>query len=131
MSFSLAYDRESRILHVAVSGPVLSAEFDAALTAITTSVEFPPDVDTVWNFSDADFSDTQAADLRRMLYIRMAHAERGRSLVALVVSSNVAFGMSRMFQALSDDAMSEHLTVTRSAKEAQRWIRDARARGLR
>lgn len=130
MPFSLSYDRESRILHVAVSGAVVSAEFDAALRVITTSAEFPPDVDTMWDLSDADFRDTQSADLRRMLDVRMAHAERGRSLVAIVVTTDVGFGMSRMFQSLSERTMSEHLAVTRSVVEAERWILDARARGI-
>lgn len=131
MPFSLSYDRESRILHVAVSGPVVPALFDAAMTAITSAADFPPDVDTLWDFSEADFTATHSADLRRMLDVRLAHAERGRSLVALVVTSDVAFGMSRMFQELSERPLSEHLTVTRSVAEAKQWMLDARERGIR
>jgi hypothetical protein len=131
MPASLSYDPELRILNVAVSGPVVPAEFDAALTAITTSTAFPPDVDALWDFSDADFRGTRSADLRVMLDTRMARVERGRSLVAIVANSDMAYGMSRIFQALSERGMPQRLTVVRSVNEAERWILDARAKGIR
>lgn len=131
MPTSLSYDRELCLVRVAVSGPVVPAEFDAALTAITTSAEFPPDVDALWDFSDADFRVTQSSDLRLMLDARVARVERGRSLVALVVNDDVAYGMSRIFQALSERTMPQRLTVVRSVGDAERWILHARARGIR
>lgn len=82
------------------------------------------DVGTIWDlrrhdFDYADFTKVCAIVAASKLDARK-HAER-----AFLVSSDVGFGMSRMFQQMADsrDIIQEHrISITKSARDAITWV---------
>jgi len=126
MSCTPTYDPARQILSIRVDGPVSPELLDATLSTITTSAEYPPNADTIWDFRTADFSIVGADQMRRMLMVRKKHVAREGSLMALVVADDVAFGMSRMFQFLAEDVVTSTLRVTRSLADAEQWIVESR-----
>jgi len=126
--FTATYDPALRILCVTVEGAVSPDTLDAALATITSAKEYPPNVDTIWVFRDANFAVVHAEEMRNMRDVRKRYSNREGSFTALVVTDDVAFGMSRMFQALSDGVVTaQHLLVTRSLADARQWIAESRA----
>ena len=85
--------------------------------------EYPPDVDTVWNFDGADLTGINRAALARIIAIRRMHPERGAARTAFVASSDLAFGMLRMFELQGSDSL-QPIMVFRTAAEAERWLLD-------
>lgn len=126
MPFTTSYDVAARLLLVCVNGQVGVELFAAAMKEITTSAEYPANVDTIWDFRAADFSATGPEGMRRLLAIRTGYTGRAGSRTAFVVGSDVAYGMARMFQLLADGNIPQDLSVHRTTDEALQWILEGR-----
>ena len=105
-----------------------SATVNAAqLVALRQQVNNDPDYDSRWpvlvDLSGASTLDFTATDLRQLAASAMTDPSARQ---AIVVGSELGFGLARMFEAFS--AVSKHnenVRVFRSADEAQRWVLSA------
>jgi len=121
MPVELRYDREKEVLCVAVKGPLTPEEFEGALKDIIRSDQFPPDIRSLWDMREADLKDIDRGIEERLINIRKEYPERGSARVAVVVVNDRDFGMSRMYQSLSED-LSRPMQVFRSYTEAEDWL---------
>lgn len=100
--------------------------FNEALQAITTAGTYPPNVDTIWGLRAADFSGVGPDGMRRLLAVRTQYASRAGARTAFVVASDVAYGMSRMFQMFAENTMPQDFCVQRTMEDALAWVLEGR-----
>jgi len=128
MPIQIKYDDDKKILYVIMQGTLDPQEFEQVLTTIVSSREYPPDVATLWDVSavlapaSLHSREDEGQLLRGLIDIRKKYPERGRAMFAVVAPSDLAFGMSRMYEALSSP-MQQTVMVFRTVSEAERWLR--------
>jgi hypothetical protein len=133
MPLELRYDGEKRILCVTVDGNVRVDEFDVVIRRIVSSNDYPPNVPTLWDVRsvrvrlDAESVRAQGGEtqfLLAMIEMRKRYPERGNAKLAIVVPNDFRFGMSRMYEILSD-RLPQSIMVFRDYAEAEQWLSDA------
>jgi len=126
MSADLRYDREKNILHIVLHGSVTLDEFADVLETITHTEEYPPDVPAIWDLSALDTSDLDISMIELLNDIRKRFPERGLTKLAIVASSELTFGLSRMYEAFSAD-LPQMLRVFKDTGSAELWLQEADA----
>ena len=123
MAVDTRYDAERKILHLTLKDAPTAEQFLAAMQMITTSDQFPPDVDTLWDFRETDLKDLNREIILRLIEIRKQHPKRAEARVAFVGTDDFKFGMLRMFE-LSAVALPNRMMVFRTCAEAEQWLLD-------
>ena len=118
----IKYDKDRKMLNIAVSGKSGFEEFSSALEKITTSKEYPPNTRAVWDIRNADFSWANLQLVKEAVNIRSSFTKRDNCRSALIVSSNLQYGLGRMFEMLSDGKVPHQLKVFRKYEEGVKWL---------
>ena len=121
MPIEIHYDKEKDTLYGNMLGHVTLEEFEKILKMILLSDEFSPDTKTLWDLRKQDFRNIDTDFEMQLIDIRKKYAKRGNALLAFVVSDDLGFGMSRMYQILSDK-LPQHIMVFREYSEAEEWL---------
>lgn len=125
MSIQMHYDRKKEILYCYFDKTLSVEEVESTLFAITHGAEYLPDVDTLWDMGKIDFSEVDEGFIKRIISMRQKFPERGNAKVALIVSSDLGFGLSRMYETFSEAAeMSQNINVFRDRAKAEKWLLD-------
>ena len=107
-----------------ISGEFTLAEYLDAMNEFQQSAHFRPGIHSIWDFRKLTVASMPDEDLRAIAeYQKKIASTRGPSWkAALVVASDLSYGLSRMFEAYSDTAPNQ-VTVFRSMEEAVNWIK--------
>jgi len=130
MPTDLRFDGEKGILVVTVRGSLTLEEFRTTLEEITHSDQYPPDIDTLWDFQAMDFQAMDSDFFRHIISIRKHYPERGIARAAHIVAGDFAFGMLRMHEILSDAdrvGLPQSMKVSKSFSEGEQWLLDGSA----
>jgi len=122
MSIEVEFNRDKNFLRVTIIGLPSLQDFEAVLTQITTSNEYPPNINAVWDLRKADFMTADDKLFRHIIELRKCYPQRSHCKSALIANDDLAFGMSRMFQMLSEDKVPLELMVFRDYAEGEQWI---------
>lgn len=118
MPASYHIDVERRLITTVLDGRVTDADFEAYRAYLTADPQFDPAFDHLLDARGITHLDITSAAIRRLAQTDSFSSSARR---AIVVSADVAFGMARMFQSLSDRGP-EQMTVVRQLDEALRWL---------
>ena len=125
MSIQLNYDREKRILYCYFGETLSLEELESTFYRITHKTEYPPDVDTLWDMGKIDFSEIDEEFIQKIIAMRRKFPERGNAKVALITSSDLGYGLGRMYEIFSEVAeMSQNIYVFRNHADAENWLLD-------
>ena len=124
MPIEFRHDREKEFLLVVVTGHFTLEGFEAAMKDTTESDQFPPDIRPMWDMRELDFSGYDRSFEERLIHIQKKFPQRGRARVAWIVADDHAFGMGRMYEALSEK-LTQNIKVFRSYAEAEDWLLQA------
>ncbi len=122
MSIEIRYDQNRRMLNIAISGTSDFEEYSSALESITHSGNYPPNIRTLWDLREADFSPENFTSIKKFVGIGIRFKQRNNCRVALVASSNLQYGICRMFQMLLESKMPHELEVFRDYEEGEQWL---------
>ncbi len=106
-----------------VSGGFTLADYLRAMREFLQSEHFRPGMPSIWDFRQVDPAAVTSEDLRAIAaYQQEIAPTRGPTWkAALVVSSDVGYGMSRMFEAYAGAAPNE-VMVFRGMEAAEAWV---------
>jgi hypothetical protein len=124
MPADLRYDKERNILHVILNGSITIDDFIEIMDSITHAEEFPADVPTLWDLREVDARNADSDMIEQVIGVRTRYSERGKTKLALLASSELAFGLSRMYEALSFD-LPQTIGVFRDRGEAEQWLQES------
>jgi hypothetical protein len=122
MPVKIIHDSDKNIIRATITGQPTLVDLDAAFQSITTSTEYPPDVDAIWDLRDADVKTADDKFVRHIIELLKRYPQRARCKSALIATDDLAYGMSRMFQILSEDKVTQELMIFRTYAEGEQWI---------
>ena len=108
MTVEFRIDKEEGIVYGTLRGEVDVDEILAALEGIVTNEDFEPELNGITDLRDMKWESDQG-DLRRLVHFMIEHRDRrsaGRRS-AVVVCSDRAYGMSRMFEVFSEQSSAQ------------------------
>ena len=77
----------------------------------------------VWDLGEADFSAVSSSDVRAVKELVGKYwGVGGQSKAALVVSRELDFGLTRMYEILMSGATTSKVMVFKNLKEAYEWL---------
>lgn len=122
MPITTNYNPELNILFGSIEGIISLEEAQAALNAIVTSNDFPPDVDTLWDVRLMDTAQVNT-DFEKMLLAMRQDKDnlRGNARIAIVASSDIAFGIGQHYEGKSL-GLSQNIHVFREPDVAKGWL---------
>jgi hypothetical protein len=120
----LEYNSSDNYFLATIDGDILPHDFKQAMDEITASEEYPPDVNTIWDIREVDFSPMNEGLARSLIHIRKTTDEkRGNTKLAVVVTDDLSFGLSRMYQTLSElSELSQEIEIFKNIEEARNWV---------
>jgi len=120
MPVKLRFDQTEKILCITLKGPIDINDFRKTMEKLSVSSEFPADIDTLWDLREFDFKPVSSDFLRQIVDIQKQYPERSRAKICAIVNSDLAFGMTRMFEMLSGG--STRMAVFRDFDEGRKWL---------
>lgn len=124
MLIESSYQQEGNIRLHLVSGPVSVPEIMAELERVRESEDFPRRANVVWDFSNADVTAvTRNQILHLVAFVRRTLQGSTSYKVAFIAGSDLAFGMTRMYEQLQSAFSEDSIRVFRASDVAWSWIR--------
>ena len=121
MPMDFRYDQEKEALFGTLNDPFTLQEYRSSIEAIVQSKEFPPDIRTLWDLRGLGFKAIDRNFEEHLISISEQFPERGSAKVALIVQSDLGFGMTRMFEILAEK-LGYQTMVFRSYTEGEKWL---------
>ncbi|BHH81919.1 hypothetical protein [Desulforhopalus sp. 52FAK] len=124
MPIKLEYLRDLNILIATVESPATMEMFKQTINEIISSIEYPPDVSTIWDLRKLDFDSIDSNFVKGVIAIRKdIDISRGNVKIAYVVSSDLSFGMTRMYQIFSEiEGLAQSIQIFRNLDDAKKWL---------
>lgn len=122
MAIEIQYDSQLKILRVKVVGTLIPDEIASVFQQIIRSKEYPVNVDAIWDLREVNFTFVDEKLLRSIVDKRMQYKERKNIRAAFIVSTDFAFGVMRMYEALSVSQLNRELKIFKNYAEGEQWL---------
>jgi hypothetical protein len=123
MKISTHIDKNNKIRSHKVEGELTLDGVKEQLNKIYSSTDFESDMNVIWDLREAGFSSMDASGVRSVMeYVSRNWGESGKSKGALVVSRDLDFGLSRMYEMLMESVSTNEIRVFKDIDEAKIWI---------
>jgi hypothetical protein len=108
---------------ITASGPVKGKDIIGALVKMLQDPDFKKGMDALWDFRTVKSANSETAEIREIVsFVRANQEKRGTNYrVALVVSTDIDFGLARMFEAYSHELPFD-IQIFKDIKDAERWL---------
>jgi hypothetical protein len=121
MPIAFRIDKDSGIVYTTIEGRINTDELLESLEHFMNHPDFSPCLNGLADLRNFEM-DTFSADVMRIAELLIKYRNRiGPSKTAVVISKDVTFGMTRMFQAFSEQSSIE-TAIFRNMEEALRWL---------
>ena len=119
-------DAEKGIVYTTISGPITLAEIKADMAQLATNAAYRPDMPGLMDLRGATalLSADETAQLADLIKANPRLLNRTRR--ALLVGSDLSFGMYRMFESFAASGTVEY-RVFREENAARAWVEEAAA----
>jgi hypothetical protein len=93
------------------------------LKIILSSPDYPPHINTIWDISQLTFNQIDSQFENNLVRVLEQNPERANAMTAMVVTSDVGYGMARMFQTLcSQKDLPQRFSIFRNRADAEAWF---------
>ena len=113
-------DWDAGLILFTARGPVTRADMESALSAIYEDPERSLPSTYLWDLREAEI-DWSGEQVKDFVYWVLANRPEGTSRNAVVASSDLQFGLARMYEALISE-IPANLSVFRDMDEARAWV---------
>ncbi|MEM7465883.1 MAG: hypothetical protein AAF387_03260 [Pseudomonadota bacterium] len=120
-SIEIIIDENAGIVRVTPSKPVTVSEACAAIRDIINMPGFKKGLPSIWDLRHTELLHINAEDIKTISREASAHQEqRGEACIAFIVSSDLAYGLGRMFEMVNDTSHMK-VRVFRNYEDGERW----------
>ena len=118
----LKFDQDKYIAYIKLSGRPTEEEVLGAFEAAVSDQRYKLGMGRLWDFTEADLSGFETDTIIRMAQFSKKFPKGICDVkVAFVTDRTLEYGLSRMFEAYSQDAQTQ-IEVFRSLEEAETWM---------
>jgi hypothetical protein len=125
MSMTYELDKKERVVRILGSGRLTDEELVECIASLRADPELEPDMHTLSDLRNIDVAFTSDGVSSMLSVMKNSSAERSEAKAAIVVSSDIAFGMGRMVELRSEDEIDPSFKIFRDMTAAQAWLRNA------
>jgi len=130
MPCHLDREPEHGLARVRAEGPIDVADVFSAIVQVWREPAYQERPAVLWDLRAADVSRLFAADMREIVGLeRRDRPDARRARMALLVTSDVGFGLSRMLQALLEREPIDVCVFRNDEKAAWAWLTESEATG--
>ena len=105
-----------------VTGEITIDEIKSSYETILSHPEFQEDMNSIWDMRDADASKFESQDVIRIArYFETQFKNRAEFKVAVIVSRNLEYDLSRMYQVAAADLPAK-IGIFHNLEEAKKWL---------
>jgi hypothetical protein len=127
LPITTSIDRAGGLRTHKVTGDLLPEELTSVLDEVYSEPEHDPDMNVLWDLREASVASFTIKDVEALRdFVAPNWGTGGRSLAALVVSDDLQYGMSRMYEMLSESRTGGKIRVFRDMDEAVGWLSGGR-----
>jgi hypothetical protein len=124
MTYALRYEPQAQILFATLYLIPTLPESLGILAHITSAPDYPADVSILWDVRAIDARTFNANVFRQFIDARRRFPARGRARIAILVDSDFAYGMGRMYEMLSEVSdLPQAVRIFRHSTEAEQWLK--------
>ena len=121
MPITFKIDNKAGIVYTTIDGDVGTDEILDGLKGILTHPDFRPGLNGIADLRNSNLH-SFSADVKRIANLLIEYAGKiGPSKTAILVSTNVTFGMTRMFQTFAEKS-SIQTEIFQDLKDALQWL---------
>lgn len=121
MSVEIEYNNDKKALYVTLSGQVSIEEFSKTIIDVAESTSFSPDIRTLVDIRELDFSGINSDFLKELITLEKQNSKRLNTKVAYIADTDMNYGMSRMYQVLSEELPKASM-IFRDYSEGEKWM---------
>ena len=123
MNISTKINAEKKLRIHVVEGSININELAKFLKNLYNSDEISPSLNVFWDLRKADFSKVSSSQIRNFTeFIGKNWGIGGKNKAALIVSKDLDYGLSRMYQMLMDNVSQSKISIFKDMDEAEKWI---------
>ena len=120
MSIRYRIDLKQEIVYITADGILTDDQLRKFLKKLLRDTDFHPNFNRLADYRAVESFELTGTDVRRLAGAKGTTKSEG-SRRAFVVSSDLAYGMARMFQSLADDSPVT-IEVFKDMTEARKWL---------
>ena len=118
MPIQYRIDPDREIVFMTAEGSLTDADLEKLRASMQSDPDFHPNLNQLGDFRATDFSGLTATGVRALAE-RISDSDQSQR--AIIVSTDLAFGMSRMYQILTDENPAK-VMVFKDMTEARAWL---------
>lgn len=116
-------DRDKRLRTHKVSGKLDLTKLVSVLKELYESNNFDYEMDVMWDLRDADLASFTFDKIEQLRdYVTGHWGTKGKSRAALLVNSDLDYGLSRMYEMLSNGKTKSKIRAFRNLDDAMKWL---------
>ena len=114
---------EGNIRRHVVNGVINIGELKGYLKDVVYSSEVDRKRDVLWDLQESDFSEISSTELMSFVeFVRTHWGKDGMNKAAIVVSQELGYEMTRMYQVLLGMKVPNQVEVFRDITDAKKWL---------
>ena len=122
MDITTEINREKNLRIHKIDGLIDIGELKTMLAAYYSSPDYDPNMNAIWDLTNADTSAVTSHDVSSLAELVKQHWGKTASKAALVANKDLNFGLSRMYESLVSDGESHNVMVFKEIADALNWL---------
>ena len=124
MSLNLKFTNNKQGIYVTLEGKVTLEDIKSGAAEAYSEKNIPTHKYQIIDFTNCSSFDLSSSDMQEIARIDIAASETNSDIkIAIVAPTDVAFGMSRLYEVYADETGFD-IMVFRNAKDAETWIQE-------
>ena len=116
-------NKEKNLRHHSIKGLIKVPELIDYLKELQNAPEFDPGMKVLWDLRKADLSLVSTPDVSSIMEsVVKQWGKTERNKAALVVSGDLDYGLSRMFQIMLEGETRSKVSVFKDMNKAEEWL---------
>lgn len=122
MKVSTVVDKKASVMIHTVTGEIAFEEVKSSYKSVLTHPDFQEDMYTIWDIRDADASKLDSQDVIKLArYFETQIKNRAEYRVAIIVSRDLEYDLSRMYQVAAAD-LPARIGIFINPEDAKKWV---------
>ena len=123
MKFEILCDEQQGLFIAQTEGPIQLEDEELMIMGILAHPQWSSDFNLLFDHTESTLEHLLAIDIQKLSdLIKSYSAELQISKLAMVLSSDLNYGLGRMLEAYTSDYMACEIAITRTRKEAESWL---------
>jgi len=122
MKVNTFVDKKNSVIIHTVTGEITFAQIKSSYEAVLSHPDLQDDMCVIWDIRDADASKFDSQDVIRLArYFETQLKYRSKFKVAVIVSRDLEYGLSRMYQVAAADLPAK-IGIFINIEDAKKWV---------